>query len=43
MMKIWENNGMEEIGLVTPTPDMSGLFQILVPNGRQAIIRYIPK
>ena len=21
MMKIWENNGTEEIGLVTPTPD----------------------
>ena len=22
MMKIWENNGTEEIGLVTPTPDL---------------------
>ena len=21
MQKIWENNGTEEIGLVTPTPD----------------------
>ena len=24
MQKIWENNGTEEIGLVTPTPDLFG-------------------
>ena len=23
MMKIWENNGTEEIGLVTPTPELN--------------------
>ena len=25
MQKIWENNGTEEIGLVTPTP---GVYQV---------------
>ena len=26
MMKIWESNGTEEIGLVTPTPGLSNLI-----------------
>ena len=33
MLKISENNGTEEFGLVTPTPDNS-----LMVNGRHAII-----
>ena len=30
MMKNWENNGTEEIGLVTPTPDLYQPFHQLV-------------
>ena len=30
MMKIWENNGAEEIGLVTPTPVLGQLNYLLV-------------
>ena len=26
MQKIWENNGTEEIGLVTPTPGQPGMY-----------------
>ena len=29
MMKNWENNGTEEIGLVTPTPGLNVLTQIV--------------
>ena len=32
MMKNWENNGTEEIGLVTPTPGNG-----LVPSGKKPL------
>ena len=31
MMKNWENNGTEEIGLVTPTPELMLMYSQLDP------------
>ena len=42
MLKISENNGTEEIGLVTPTPDMvwPSFFVISRPLHQTAYVRY---
>ena len=39
MMKIWENNGTEEIGLVTPTPDLCHTWSVIHPNMLLYIIK----
>ena len=37
MMKNWENNGTEEIGLVTPTPERQAYQRLQFPHQESRI------